>query len=193
MLVWEGIMGALLEPAVLFRETLNLEAMGERRSERLSTGRYTLTDVRCKGCSQKLGWRYIEAGSLVRCLPPRPPCLHAQWPGTSWATLARAIFVPHAASHPTTCAHQAGVQMSAEGGCSVHVLSSSCSCTALMRGRSSRYAVTSACSSGCDTQEQKYKEGCSLLQKGLLQLVDARAHDEAAQRGTQQHSVAVHC
>ena len=42
-------------------------------------------------------------------------------------------------------------------------------------------------------QEQKYKEGCSLLQKGLLQLVDARAHDEAAQRGTQQHSIAVHC
>ena len=59
-------MGALLEPAVLFRETLNLEATGDRRSERLSTGRYTLTDVRCKGCSTRLGWRYIEAASLVR-------------------------------------------------------------------------------------------------------------------------------
>ena len=65
VLVWEGIMGALLEPAVLFRETLNLEATGDRRSERLSTGRYTLTDVRCKGCSTRLGWRYIEAASLV--------------------------------------------------------------------------------------------------------------------------------
>ncbi len=82
-------MGALLEPAVLFRETLNLEATGERRSERLSTGRYTLTDVRCKGCSQKLGWRYIEAASLVRCR-----ALHGRQPSTTsrmspWAMLPR--------------------------------------------------------------------------------------------------------
>jgi hypothetical protein len=42
-------------------------------------------------------------------------------------------------------------------------------------------------------QEQRYKEGCSLLQKGLLQLVDVRAHDEATQSSTQQHSIAVQC
>ncbi len=46
---------------------------------------------------------------------------------------------------------------------------------------------------GMCLQEQRYKEGCSLLQKGLLQLVDVRAHDEATQSSTQQHSIAVQC
>ena len=96
-------MGALLEPAVLFRETLNLEATGERRSERLSTGRYTLTDVRCKGCAKKLGWRYIEAASLVRGLPDPRPCMPAC--AAAWRELGFIVCVAmsHAASHASNC------------------------------------------------------------------------------------------
>jgi hypothetical protein len=54
------------QPAVLLRETVNVEADGATRSERLSTGRYTLVDVSCRGCGTVLGWRYEEASSLVR-------------------------------------------------------------------------------------------------------------------------------
>ena len=43
-------------PAVLLWETVNVEHCGEERKERLSTGRYTLVDISCKGCCRKLGW-----------------------------------------------------------------------------------------------------------------------------------------
>jgi len=53
------------QPAVLLRETVNVEQCGEERKERLSTGRYTLVDINCRGCSKKLGWHYLEAVSTV--------------------------------------------------------------------------------------------------------------------------------
>ncbi|EIE18204.1 hypothetical protein COCSUDRAFT_68340 [Coccomyxa subellipsoidea C-169] len=60
-LVWQGVMGAARQPAVLLRDTVNLEPLGDARSERLSSGRYTLVDVTCRGCATILGWRYQEA------------------------------------------------------------------------------------------------------------------------------------
>ena len=63
-LLWEGIMGSR-QPAVLLRETVNVETFGEERKERLSTGRYTLIDVSCRGCYKKLGWHYLAAVSPV--------------------------------------------------------------------------------------------------------------------------------
>lgn len=65
-LLWEGIMGSR-QPAVLLRETVNVETSGEERKERLSTGRYTLINVSCRGCYKKLGWHYLAAFSPV-CL-----------------------------------------------------------------------------------------------------------------------------
>ena len=67
-LLWEGIMGSR-QPAVLLRETVNVEQCGEQRKERLSTGRYTLVDIKCRGCSKKLGWHYLEARSPVSFTP----------------------------------------------------------------------------------------------------------------------------
>lgn len=55
------------QPAVLLKETVNLAPDGGVRAERLSTGRYTLVDVSCRGCGTRLGWRYEEAASLVSC------------------------------------------------------------------------------------------------------------------------------
>ena len=63
-LLWEGIMGSR-QPAVLLRETVNVERCGEERRERLSTGHYTLVDIRCRGCLNKLGWHYLCAVSPV--------------------------------------------------------------------------------------------------------------------------------
>ncbi|CAL5225808.1 g8585 [Coccomyxa viridis] len=61
-LLWEGIMGSR-QPAVLLRETVNVERCGEERRERLSTGRYTLVDISCRGCYKKLGWHYLCAAT----------------------------------------------------------------------------------------------------------------------------------
>ena len=63
-LLWEGIMGSR-QPAVLLRETVNVERCGEERRERLSTGRYTLVDISCRGCYKKLGWHYLCAVTPV--------------------------------------------------------------------------------------------------------------------------------
>ncbi len=63
-LLWEGIMGSR-QPAVLLRETVNVERCGEERRERLSTGRYTLVDISCRGCYKKLGWHYLCAATPV--------------------------------------------------------------------------------------------------------------------------------
>jgi hypothetical protein len=62
-LVWEGFMGAQ-QPALLFRSTINVEAYSEQREERLSTGMYTLVDVRCRRCCQPLGWQYVRASAI---------------------------------------------------------------------------------------------------------------------------------
>lgn len=59
-LVWEGYMG-VSTPALLFRTAVNVHACGSKREEVLSTGRYTLVDVACRGCSTRLGWRYLTA------------------------------------------------------------------------------------------------------------------------------------
>ncbi|CAK0748600.1 hypothetical protein CVIRNUC_001845 [Coccomyxa viridis] len=61
-LLWEGIMGSR-QPAVLLRDTVNVEQCGDERKERLSTGRYTLVDISCRGCYKKLGWHYLAATS----------------------------------------------------------------------------------------------------------------------------------
>ena len=53
------------QPAVLLREIVNVERCGEERRERLSTGRYTLVDISCRGCCKKLGWHYLCAISPV--------------------------------------------------------------------------------------------------------------------------------
>lgn len=58
------------QPAVLLRETVNVETFGEERKERLSTGRYTLIDVSCRGCYKKLGWHYLAAVSPVSLSAP---------------------------------------------------------------------------------------------------------------------------
>ena len=63
-LLWEGIMGSR-QPAVLLRETVNVERCGEERRERLSTGRYTLVDIACRGCCKQLGWHYLCAVTPV--------------------------------------------------------------------------------------------------------------------------------
>ncbi|CAL8469733.1 g9275 [Coccomyxa elongata] len=63
-LVWQGVMGAARQPAVLLRDSVNLEPASEPRSERLSSGRYTLVDMCCRGCATVLGWRYKEAKNL---------------------------------------------------------------------------------------------------------------------------------
>ena len=66
-LLWEGIMGSR-QPAVLLRETVNVETFGGERKEHLSTGRYTLINVSCRGCYEKLGWHYLAAVSPVSSL-----------------------------------------------------------------------------------------------------------------------------
>jgi hypothetical protein len=38
--VWQGVMGAARQPALLLRDTVNLESSGDARSERLTSGRY---------------------------------------------------------------------------------------------------------------------------------------------------------
>lgn len=46
------------------------------------------------------------------------------------------------------------------------------------------------------SQEQKYKEGCTLLQKSLLELVDAKAQEEqqrSLQQQQQQRNITVQC
>ena len=53
------------QPAVLLRDTVNVEQCGDERKERLSTGRYTLVDISCRGCYKKLGWHYLAATSPV--------------------------------------------------------------------------------------------------------------------------------
>ena len=60
------------QPAVLLRETVNVDQCGEERKERLSTGRYTLVDITCRGCSKKLGWHYLEAVNPVSRSTPIP-------------------------------------------------------------------------------------------------------------------------
>ncbi|CAD7695023.1 unnamed protein product [Ostreobium quekettii] len=59
-LIWEGFMAAQ-QPAYLFRNTVNMEACSPEREQLLSTGHYTLVDVRCRSCCTPLGWRYIKA------------------------------------------------------------------------------------------------------------------------------------
>jgi hypothetical protein len=53
-------MGANI-PAFLFRKGINVEPCGSFRQETLSTGNYTIVDVRCRSCCAVLGWRYIQA------------------------------------------------------------------------------------------------------------------------------------
>ncbi|KAK9806862.1 hypothetical protein WJX72_005266 [[Myrmecia] bisecta] len=59
-LIWEGVMGPL-QPAFLFRATLNINTCSEQRQQRLSTGTYTLVDVACRCCDTALGWKYLNA------------------------------------------------------------------------------------------------------------------------------------
>lgn len=59
-LVWEGYMGANI-PAFLFRKGINVEPCGALRQESLSTGNYTIVDVRCRSCCAVLGWQYVQA------------------------------------------------------------------------------------------------------------------------------------
>ena len=58
------------QPALLLRETVNVERCGEERRERLSTGRYTLVDISCRGCYKQLGWHYLCAVTPVRSHRP---------------------------------------------------------------------------------------------------------------------------
>jgi len=60
LLVWPGYMGHRI-PAFLFRETVNLEIVGNERKTTLSTGDYTLVDVHCRVCGTYLGWKYVSA------------------------------------------------------------------------------------------------------------------------------------
>ena len=64
----------LRRPAVLLRETVNVEHCGKEHRERLSTRRYTLVVISCKGCYRKLGWHYLCAVSPVG-LPSPALCI----------------------------------------------------------------------------------------------------------------------
>lgn len=48
-------------PALLFRSAVNLSPCSARRQETLSTGTYTLVDVRCHVCCVTVGWKYLAA------------------------------------------------------------------------------------------------------------------------------------
>lgn len=52
-----------------------MEQCGAERRERLSTGRYTLIDISCRGCCSKLGWHYLAAASPVSILPGWDPLM----------------------------------------------------------------------------------------------------------------------
>mmetsp|Transcript_18670 Transcript_18670/g.56431 ORF Transcript_18670/g.56431 Transcript_18670/m.56431 type:complete len:128 (+) Transcript_18670:115-498(+) len=58
--VWEGMM-AVGRPALLFRDTLNLQRSAADRREHLTSGIFTLSDVSCRGCGSVLGWRYLKS------------------------------------------------------------------------------------------------------------------------------------
>lgn len=62
--VWEGYMSAR-KPARLFRNTVNMERHPGERQEHLTSGVYTLADVKCRGCATDMGWRYISAQRKV--------------------------------------------------------------------------------------------------------------------------------
>jgi len=50
-------------PAFLFRESVNVETLGNLRHTSLSTGDYTLVDVHCRVCRTYLGWKYVTASN----------------------------------------------------------------------------------------------------------------------------------
>ena len=58
----------LQEPAYLLRQTVNLEQRGEVREETLSSGHYSLIDIRCKCCHAAIGWQYLRASNPVSCV-----------------------------------------------------------------------------------------------------------------------------
>eukprot|EP00891_Asterochloris_glomerata_P008242 jgi/Astpho2/8242/Aster-x0810 len=51
------------EPAYLLRQTVNLEQRGQVREETLSSGHYSLIDIRCKCCHAAIGWQYLRASN----------------------------------------------------------------------------------------------------------------------------------
>jgi hypothetical protein len=55
----------LSRPAFLFRSdsVVNVETFGTPRKQELSTGEYTLSDIRCRVCLTVLGWQYINASN----------------------------------------------------------------------------------------------------------------------------------
>lgn len=58
-LIWEGFMGEN-EPALLFQEVVNLMADADsQRQEKLSTGTYTIVNVKCRSCQRIMGWKYL--------------------------------------------------------------------------------------------------------------------------------------
>eukprot|EP00877_Chromochloris_zofingiensis_P005580 jgi/Chrzof1/15022/Cz09g24090.t1 len=61
-LIWEGYMGSQ-QPALLFKQVVNVDPYSSHREERLSTGLYVLVDVECRRCCTPLGWRYVKASS----------------------------------------------------------------------------------------------------------------------------------
>lgn len=61
-------MACLQEPAYLLRQTVNLEQRGQVREETLSSGHYSLIDIRCKCCHAAIGWQYLRASNPVSCL-----------------------------------------------------------------------------------------------------------------------------
>ena len=60
-------LACLQEPAYLLRQTVNLEQRGEVREETLSSGHYSLIDIRCKCCHAAIGWQYLRASNPVSC------------------------------------------------------------------------------------------------------------------------------
>ena len=63
----QRLLACLQEPAYLLRQTVNLEQRGEVREETLSSGHYSLIDIRCKCCHAAIGWQYLRASNPVSC------------------------------------------------------------------------------------------------------------------------------
>lgn len=161
-LLWEGFMN-VSTPAFLFKAAVNTQGASPPRQELLSTGRYKLHDVSCRGCSALLGWQYLWAERQVR----RARC-EAGGSGATGA-LGHGALCTHSAPNTVLpfLESSAVLQWRCRSHCP-HV-------------QESDTPVHPLCP--CSLQDQQYKTGAFLLdQATLLRLNTKPRLQEAAER-----------
>lgn len=157
-------------PALLFRTTVNLEGYGPEREEHLSSGRYVLADMQCRGCCTPLGWRYISAHNEV--CTACPALCSASSLTLSWSNTKHAMSAVFWLTNDCLMACMRYITLSPRGNqafseawqhlCDAYSDSSK-------TAASYRANNQDACSqAGWSLQAQKYKEGGTLIQKSHL-------------------------